>query len=430
MLIAIGLATIASFFFNRPAVYAIFCLAFVEGYLRNLFDSPSILLAKDFMLAAVCLRVLAKHAMASDSRLEAGPIGVPLAVFAGVVIVQSFNPHIVSPLEALIGLRTWLFYVLLYFVGRDLITTGSQAWRFAGFVIASATVISAIAIVQWVSGPLVFAKQGRAFADATFVVAAGSSDEVFRPNATFAWPSHFALFLAMATLVCLGSVLASRQALRLLLIGVLAFLLMVNVIESQRLIYIVLPAVIGIVLWTRGAVPRGRALLATGVIVLTLITGLVLLDSVGHDPLLRTRQLVTDPASIFGDRWEGYLIYVREAITVSPIGLGSGATALGSRYVLSSVPLFVENPLAKVIGDLSLAGLLAYAWLFVRLIVSTIRRLRAAAASRSLSAADFMAAVLGCQLLSLFTGYDIAVGAMLLWFLSGSVSHAWQGKPS
>jgi hypothetical protein len=423
--VAIGVSTVASFIFWRPAVYGIFCLAFVVGYLRNLFDSPTILLAKDVLLVAVCVRVLGEVALRRDARLHTIPIAVPLAVFAGIVLVQSFNPHVESPLEALVGVRTWLFYIVLYFVGRQMITTGSQAWRFAAIIITSASAISALAILQWVLGPTAFSSQGRAFGDATFVINAGAPEQVFRPNATFAWPSHFAIFLAMATLVCLGAVLASHGASQLLLIGVLALLLLVNVIEAQRLIYFVLPPLILVVLLIRGVIPRGRALLAAAVIGCLTLIGLVLLDTGSRDPLIRVKELISDPGTILGERGTGYIIYVQNAFAVSPLGLGTGATAIGSRWVLNTVPLFVENPVAKVIGELSVVGLAAYAWLLWRLILTTARSLRAEVAAGHGSKADFMAGTLGCQLLVIFTGYDIAVAAMLLWFLSGAISRPW-----
>jgi hypothetical protein len=277
-------------------------------------------------------------------------------------------------------------------------------------------------------GPASFANQGGAFGDATFVIGAGSPDQVFRPNSTFAWPSHFALFLAMTTLLCLGAVLASHGAIRLLLACALAFLLLVNVIEAQRLIYIALPPVMAIVLLTRRRLPGARVLFAASLVVSAVIVGLILLQSVGLNPLLRPRELLADPGAIVGDRWTGYVTYVREALTASPLGLGTGATAIGSRHVLNSVPLFVENPVAKVIGELSIVGLLAYVWLFFRLIVTTARSLRTEAAAGHGSVADFIAATLGCQVLIFFTGYDIAVAAMLLWFLSGAVSRPWVNK--
>jgi hypothetical protein len=279
--------------------------------------------------------------------------------------------------------------------------------------------------LQWVLGPTAFSSQGRAFGDATFVVNAGSPDQVFRPNATFAWPSHFAIFLAMATLVCLGAVLASHGGTRLLLIGVLAFLLLVNVIEAQRLIYFVLPPLMLVVLLMRGVIRQGRALLAAAVIACLTLIGLALLDSASRDPLIRVKELISDPGPILGDRGTGYITYIRNAFAVSPLGLGTGATAIGSRWVLNSVPLFVENPVAKVIGELSVVGLAAYLWLLWRLIVTTARSLRAEAAAGHGSTADFIAATLGCQLLIIFTGYDVAVAAMLLWFLSGSISRPW-----
>jgi hypothetical protein len=140
-------------------------------------------------------------------------------------------------------------------------------------------------------------------------------------------------------------------------------------------------------------------------------------DSVG---LERVRELKENRGDVFGSRLEGYANYLFAAVEASPIGLGTGATSLGTRYVAGGqIPLFVEVPAAKVIGDLSLVGLAVYLWLFATMCTSTLRAHARASRARSGAAASLLAALLAIQLLSVSSGYELAVAAILLWFLSG-----------
>ncbi len=133
-----------SFLFWRQAMYAVFVVLFVEGYFRNLLNTPDVLLVKDLMLAAIYLRVLADRANRHSGLIPASPINVPLLAFTGIVLVQTLNPNVASVGQALVGIRTWLFYVPLYFVAREMFQDERELRRFMWFVVLSAVPIGAI----------------------------------------------------------------------------------------------------------------------------------------------------------------------------------------------------------------------------------------------------------------------------------------------
>ncbi|GAC1658536.1 MAG: hypothetical protein NVS9B1_18630 [Candidatus Dormibacteraceae bacterium] len=432
LLIYLAAAVLAGFCFVfwRPALYLVILLVFVEGFLRNLLATPQVLLLKDLMLAAIYLRVFGGRLLSGTRPLAVSPATAPIFAFAAIVLVQCLNPHIASPLEALIGLRTWLFYLLLFFVAQELVSTEAEAWRVVAVVVASALPVGLIAIGQWLVGPAAYSALGGAFRTATFTTAGHGGDVIFRPNSTFAWPSHFALYLAIVTIMCLAGTLAAKGRLKLVAGAMLVFLLAVNVIEAQRTIYVLLPPLLGLMLIARGTIARGRVLPASIVIVGLVMGGLLLLDS--HLRAFdRPMELLTNGQGVFGERASGFFIYVREAL-VSPIGLGTGATSIGSRYVLTGIPLFVENSAAKVIGDLSLLGFALYLWVFGALLQMAWRAMRTAAAAGRSSAADYAVGILACTALVLYTGYDLAVAAILFWVLAGSLNPRWTpaGQPS
>ena len=150
------------------------------------------------------------------------------------------NPHVTSFQQTLVGVRTWLYYVPLYFVAREMIANEADLRRFAWFILVCAVPIGMLGFYQYVAGSDAYANLGPGFANATFITGDGAS-VIFRPNATFAWSSNFALFLALATLLCLGLLLGSRGHKRWVLSALLVALIAANVLENQRSLLVLLP---------------------------------------------------------------------------------------------------------------------------------------------------------------------------------------------
>jgi hypothetical protein len=251
-------------------------------------------------------------------------------------------------------------------------------------------------------------------------VTSGARGIVYRPTATFAWSSNFALFLALATFLCVGLLLASRGRARVLLWLLLAGLVATNIIENQRSVLALLPPlVLLIVALRRSAGPTVIAGLACllGVLVVAQVASPAAFERI--DGLLRNQD------SILNVRAQTHLDYFGDALD-SPIGFGTGATSIGARHVVEDIPLFVEFSLAKVTGDLSLVGLALYLWLFLALLASTFGLHKRAARNGLNGLASLAAALFAFQLLVLYTGYDLAVVAVPFWFLSGAVGRMTQ----
>jgi hypothetical protein len=421
MLIALG----ACFVFWRQGVYAVFVLVAMEGFFRNLLDSPQVLFVKDLMLAAIYLRVLGEQIIRHRRLLPPTAANVPILFFAGLVLAQTLNPNVLSAEQAAVGVHTWLFYVPLFFVAAEMIRTGKEAWRFLGFLLALAVPVSAVAIYQVLAGPEAYAGLGGAFAQATFVVGQDPSHAfAYRPNATFAWSSHFAAFIAIVTLVAGGLLLRETGWRMIGALALLAFLAGVDAVEGQRSFFLLLPPILILMVWWQRAFRSGTVLVAVALVIgAVMVNALVLFAASPFGALDRPLALLFGPESKdIAVHVGAYLEVVRQSIEASPIGLGTGATSLGTRHALGYIPMFVESVPAKVIGDLSLLGLVVYAWLMVVLVVSTLRIHSAARKAGDRSLATHAAAVLGIQLLVLYAGTDIAVAAMLFWFLSGSIA--------
>jgi hypothetical protein len=424
-LAAVGAMAAACFVFWRQGVYAVFVVVAIEGFVRNLVDTPQVLLIKDVMLIAIYVRVFGERLVNRQSLLPAHPANIPLLLFCGVVLVQALNPNVASIDQAVVGIRTWIFYLPLFYVAGEMFRHGEEVWRFFTFLLLLAIPLSITAIYQVIAGPSAYSALGDSFAQATFVVNGDPNHAgAFRPNSTFAWSSHFAIFIAVATILACGYMLREAGWRKSVALALLAFLAAINVVEGQRTFFLLLPPILLLmVLWHRTAT---TAVVLLGV---ALAVGAVLVNVVayfgsdGGNALDRPLALFSFERDSIAEHAGAYLSTFIQAVQASPIGLGAGATSIGTRHALGYIPLFVESVPAKVAGDLSLVGLAVFGWLVGTLIWRSVKAHRGAMRSGDLALAARSLAVLGAQVLIVYTGTEIAVAAMLFWLLSGSLPH-------
>jgi hypothetical protein len=422
--IAAGVAIVASFFFWKAGVYAVFIVVLVEGYVRNYFDSPIVLLLKDAMLVAIYLRVFGERILAGRPLFDRHPANLAIAAFTAVVLVETLNPSVASPGQALVGIRAWLFYIPLLYVGGEMIRSTRHVRQFTAFILIACVPISVIAVMQYIAGPAAYQNLGAGFNGAVFTTILGPDlVSIYRPNATFSSSAHFAIFLIISTLLCIGIAITAKGVSRTLLFVFLGFLVAMNLLAGQRTYFLLLPLLSLVVLWRHSKLRHGLALVAAATV------GLIALNLVASQ--LGGNSIFLRPLSLFGAERDTFAVHVDTyasavwlAVTTNPLGLGTGATVLGTRYVLGTIPLFVEFSLAKVVGDLGIPGLIAYTLMLYSLIVAAVRVQRRSMQEAAYGLSAFSSGVLCVQLLIAFTGYDIAVAALLFWFFTGSLTWA------
>ncbi|GAG01285.1 unnamed protein product, partial [marine sediment metagenome] len=107
------------------------------------------LLLKDFLFVIPAyVGFLASCTMRKKPILFPGAPVVLLVALAALVIIQLFNPVLHNRLVGLIGLKIWLFYVPLFFLGYHLLDSKKQLLHVLRLMIWVAVVPAAIGVIE------------------------------------------------------------------------------------------------------------------------------------------------------------------------------------------------------------------------------------------------------------------------------------------
>jgi hypothetical protein len=276
---------------------------------------------------------------------------LPAGVFAAIVALECLNPSLGAPLIGLLGVKIWLGYVPLFFLGADLFSTRNELRVWLWTVLAATLPASLYGLYQFnlgMSGDLAEGTRPGEFAGG--YVATGFDSGNFRlsslfPSSTqFDYHLFFALFVGAALLV-----LERRHLARWLALGLLALIAIDVGLTGTRKLYLIVPSAI---LWflllekKRTRQIQGALIFAAAGVLVSAVLGAVL--------LLRVHTI----ESVYDNRFEFAQTSFFDAVQRSPMGLGSGMASGPARY-LDPERLFVETLPAKAVVELGILGLVS-----------------------------------------------------------------------
>lgn len=403
----------------RSMLLPFFVLLYVEGFFRNLLDTPAVLLVKDVLLAGIYTGFLLYALRHRRWLALPGSLGLPLACFFALSVLQMFNPALGSLTVGLVGLKTYFYYMPLMFVVPAILRTERQLYRFLTGLLCLALPIAAYGIIQYFQGPEAYASLGPAFRRATFVVVGEyfEGTVLFRPNSTFSWPSHYAVFVYFSTLLAVVAVYL-RGPRHLRRVGWLAMpvLLVAAVLSGQRGLYVLTPVSLLLTLLVlRSPVQMLRASFAL------VVAGLGVYYLAPPAILGRFATILSSESGVLGSRAEGGWGYLERALLTSPFGRGTGSSALGARYVSTADFVFTESQFARVAGELGILGLFIFVWFYIALLWYAWCCLR----HTQLRDLRYIAATVWSILLMLALGMylgntlDISVASVFFWIFLG-----------
>ncbi|MEI6044861.1 MAG: hypothetical protein WCS37_10950, partial [Chloroflexota bacterium] len=153
----------------RAGFYGVLLLTFVEGFARNYFNSPMLLLVKDVALLIIYLRVFGERWLRHQPLFYKAPFNKVLAIWLIVALVQIFNPNSRSIEVGLVGLRSGFLYLPVVYLGPELINSPQARHFFSWFLLVVTLPIAIYGIIQFYQGPEAYYALGPGFRQATFI---------------------------------------------------------------------------------------------------------------------------------------------------------------------------------------------------------------------------------------------------------------------
>ncbi len=345
-------------------------------------------LLKDILFLIPAYLGFLAWAWAKRSRvLFAGAPIVLLTLFALLVLGQALNPSLPNMLVGAIGVKVWLLYVPLYFLGYHLVRDRADLSRLLALMSLSAVLPLALGIVEGIMlsggyGEIVHGWYGESAAAATqnfaqFDYAGGGS--LLRVPSTFSFVTQYYAFTVSMVVVTYawwqGVLVGTKRAWlgRLLWLSAIA----AAFLSGARSAFVLIPLLVLLIV----ALDRRPGLRLSGRLlgpVAALLAAVVVLGVAIPTLMLSTLQLAAQEFN--GIFVEGF----RQAIGTTWLGLGTGINTNATRYAYSQPELFQgvgggwqESLWVKVVLELGVPGLLLVGLLFATLVGKGLRERRA-----------------------------------------------------
>jgi O-Antigen ligase len=347
-----------------------------------------------------------------DIRFRGSPVVLLLAL-AAIVLAEAFNPAIPKPLMAVIGIKIWLFYLPLLFLGYYLVDTRAQLRLVLTLIALSAVLPALVGIVEAL---VVYSGHAHAVYRLYGPAARAVSQRFTQFNigrglrripSTFSSFTQYFLFLSAMVALVYASWRESDDRRRFLSARSLVWALVIAgaFLSGQRGAWVFVPVLVVVILLLDRQIRL--AVRVIPVIAALLVAVILLLGASGPDiyrEFKRTVRVEVRPVLVES---------TREAIHRTTIGLGTGVDSVGARYAYPNqlewqrgikpvVGTWRENWYVRTYLELGVLGLAVVLALLATLVYRAVRVHRALRDPRLRSVS---AAVLGLVIWTL--AYDI-----------------------
>ena len=359
------------------SLYLLLVTGFFLGPLKLLGVSWFSYLGADALAVIVICLILAERLAGHKPLLARSPLAVPIILLIAYCILELANPG--APfIRSVIGLRSWVLYLLFYFVGYHILRTIRQIERLYILLMTLGVLTAAYGIYQWRVGPQHFATWSDAYgryAQVMWTVQSGGA--VFRAFSTFVLPNAFGENMALVMLLAFSVAISPRIRLAWRLASTAAFVMMgigIAVSGSRGPVAHLLLIGLVAILSTPGLGRRFR--LGLIAVLLTLVALAVVVMVVGSTVGERFATIF-NPNEYFW-KWFYPLMNGIDIARNHPFGMGLGYTAGVPRFI--NDPVLQELPTANIdsgygsaAAELGFVGLALFVFLAVRVGMEGLR---------------------------------------------------------
>lgn len=319
----------------------------------------------------------------------AGAPVIAIVLLSTLVVLQAFNPSLPNTLVGLIGVKIWLLYIPMLFLGYHAIASKDELYKLLRWMSYAAVIPAAIGIFEAV---LIYGGQaGRVFSWYGDAAAAVTQGEAFlqvdaagttylrRVPSLFSSVTQYANFLTAMTAITYAwwRTDARRSFRRPLGATIWITVVLAAFLSGSRGAFFYVPLlVVAMLLLERGLRDFPLARLAAPALLVAAAAAIIGTSAL---PILSHAREV-------GSTEVGFVIVdgFKKSVETTWFGLGTGVDTIASRYAVSEDDLFQvvggtwqESWYVKAVLELGIVSLFLIALLFGRLIRDGLRRHKA-----------------------------------------------------
>ncbi len=332
--------------------------------------------------------------------------------FVLIVLLESMNPQIDSALVPLLGIKVWLSYVPVFFLGRALIRTRRDLRGLLWALLTTSLPATLYGLYEFRLAQLGELTEGTKYG--TFAggyIASQVDAGYFRISSLFSSSTQFDGYLFFTAVVGAALLLLEDRRRRRWLAMALLVLVAINVgVTGDRKLYLTLPfAALLFTLLERNRRRRVVAQIATGTMIA--LAFLVL----GAPLVLRVRSI----RAVYEDRVQ-YASGAFETALAHPLGIGTGQATDGTRY-LNPNRIFLETLPSKTVMELGVLGLVALILFYGAVARASFKGARRCSDSEVRSVATLFAVFVLAVMLSSLYGYQMDLDPLNVdtWLAAG-----------
>jgi len=362
----------------RNGVYFIFVWLYIEDIIRRLVPGqpPHVMLVKDVLLLLTYFAFFITLVIVNNKKpfaLWKPPFLTGFLLFGGWCLVGSFNPNIPSFLFPIIGLRSYLWYAPLFFLGYYMFNSEEKLLRFCKTLVYTAIPLFIFAIYQYIffdKANVLIRPFERSHQIHSFHLL--ETGAIMKISSFFGTGQRFAMFAMFLFFLGIAICLASKKN-KLLLISTLSAFLGV-VISGSRGVFVL--SVLGFILFfvltkTMGKrqkksvylyLWKGNRIIRFGLVLFVVLIGMLSIYKIGGD--IGLFQVSAFYFAIV-ERIPWFIRHISGVLSnLTWLGYGTGTMSQGVQYIPVGVDwtyitpqgFFLESGVSKIIFELGIFG--------------------------------------------------------------------------
>jgi len=306
------------------------------------------------------------------------PFFTGFLLFGGWCLVGSFNPNIPSPLFSIIGLRSYLWYAPLFFLGYYMFNSEEKLLRFCRILVYTAVPLFIFAIYQYIffdKANVLIRPFERAHQIHSFSWA--ETEAVMKISSFFGIGQRYAMFSMFLFFLGMAIYLTSKKNKLLLISTISAFLGVV--ISGSRAIFVL--SVVGFILFFMLITPMGKQqkksvylylwksnhIIRFGLLLFVVLIGILFIYIIGGD--IGLFQISAFYFAIV-ERIPWFIRHISGVLLsgLTWLGYGTGTMSQGLQYIPVGVDWnyimpggsFLESGISKIIFELGIFGFIFF----------------------------------------------------------------------